>query len=428
MLLRGFRGAWVLASAVAVWALAQSPARAADEVGMTFSIVAAGDDCPNCVVINASGEITDTTSRDFALFLAESRLKGLLPKEARKKQATAATGPKVVMGLDSIGGKVIPALVIGRRVRQLGWTTVVGQASRTKEGLRFEASGCYSACSMMMLGGVERYVVPGSKPGVHQFSPQFKDEETFSAADMNVIVRDYARQVVGVYDYISEMGVDVSFFIATMRTPFTGMDVLAQERWTKLGLATAVLPGAPEMNVAAILGRAVDPTPRPGADTMARAKTLPPASTGSIGVIEAADAGTWVVADSPAGHQAALFSDQRVSLSLACTQANEAMLELTFKALDPIDLEHLRAAAFSAKRLSFAERQIAISSVAAPRQGEQAVAAVLDMRDLKALQGADALTFAVLDRSGKPATHAASVTAVGAASAIANAMARCGGV
>ena len=113
---------------------------------MSFTIVAGVDKCPGCIAINAAGEITDDTSHDFAVFLAQNRLKGALPKEIRKGEAAPANAPHVIVGFESIGGKVLPALVIGRRLRELGWTTVVGQAVSRESGLVFESAGCYSAC------------------------------------------------------------------------------------------------------------------------------------------------------------------------------------------------------------------------------------------------------------------------------------------
>jgi hypothetical protein len=421
----------VLAFAAAFLAIAGArPARADDDTTpMRFTVVAAGSTCDGCVVINARGEITDDTARDFALFLAENRLQGILAKEPKRGAPRDPSAARVMVAFESIGGKVVPALIVGRRIRQLGWTTVVGQARLARSGVVFDSAGCYSACSMVMLGGVERYVVPGSKPGIHQFSPQFKDEENFTADEMNAIVRDYARQVTGVFDYVHDMGVDMSFFIATMRTPFTGMDVLKPDRWTALGLATGRLPDAEETGVAAILGAAgagamasapaaASPTAPPPADAAPAATSEPASASGT-----ATPPAGWSV-----GNETATFADGAISLSLACLRPDAARLELTFKALDPIDLEHIRAAAFAVKRLGLGERQIAIASVAAPGPGEQGLAALLDLRDLKALQAtSSALTFTVLDRSGKPAAHAASVPSVGAAKAISDAMARCGG-
>ena len=77
--------------------LAPLPAGAAgseDAASMTFKIVAAGPACPGCVVIDAKGEITDETARDFALFLAEGRLKGILPKEGRRNAPRGSRCPE----------------------------------------------------------------------------------------------------------------------------------------------------------------------------------------------------------------------------------------------------------------------------------------------------------------------------------------------
>ena len=120
-------------------------------------------ECPGCVVVNAKGEITDDTSRDFAMFLAETRLKGIAAEGAAAQMPPPANTPQVIVAFESVGGKVVPALVIGRRIRQLGWTTIVGRAATdARAGVVFDGAGCYSACSMVMLGGVERYVAPGS--------------------------------------------------------------------------------------------------------------------------------------------------------------------------------------------------------------------------------------------------------------------------
>jgi hypothetical protein len=288
---------------------------------------------------------------------------------------------------------------------------------------------------MVMLGGVERYVVPGSKPGVHQFSPQFKEDETFSAADMNAIVRDYGRQVAGVYDYTREMGVDISFFIATMRTPFTSMDVLDAQHWIKLGLATGTLPDRQHLTVADILSAQGNAgLTSKVLDATGASASLPTAVTASAPLVQAASTtagagppGVWTTGNSAIGERSAFFSDRSVSVSLACTHADEARLDVTFKSLGPSELQHLRAAAFSAKRLAIGGRQLPIAAVAAPGSGEQALQAVLDLPDLKALQDGASVTISVLDRSGKPAGQSAALPSIGAAQAIADAMSRCGG-
>jgi hypothetical protein len=281
---------------------------------------------------------------------------------------------------------------------------------------------------MVMLGGVERYVVPGSKAGLHQFSPQFTDDETFSATEMNQIVRDYGRQVVGVFDYVREMGVDASFFITTLRTPFTSMDVVPESRWTEIGLVTGLLP-PDEVTMAAAVLHAGPRQPEVAALSPETHADSPMPAAQPISVVVAAPPvqGVWTVLRQAEGLASARFTDSEVTISLACLKTDSVRLEVTFKALDPLDLEHIRAAAFSTKRLKLAEREIAITSVAAPGQGEQGLAALLGGGDLKALQSADKLTFAVLDRMGQPASPAASIDGKRAAEAVSNVMAACRG-
>ena len=423
-----FRSGLVALAGVAmlVGAGGAAPVLADTADAMTFNIVAGPDKCPGCVAINAAGEITDDTSHDFAVFVAQNRLKGTLPKEVRKGEARPANMPRVIVGFESIGGKVLPALVIGRRLRELGWTTIVGQAVNRESGIVFESAGCFSACSMVMLGGAERFVVPGSKAGVHQFSPQFGDDENFNANEMNEIVRDYGRQVVNFYDYVQDMGVNIDFFMATMRTPFTSMDVMAPSRWTSTGLATGTLPGSDETPVADIMAAGMSPSasakkPAIVETTEKHAEAAPLTSQGLL-------AGLWTVNHPVSGPVAAYFANDNVRISVACA-AKESMarIDLIFKDLDPVDLEHIRAAAFASHKIKFAERELAIANVPAAGRGEQGVAALIGINELKGLPSSETLTFAVLDRAGNPAGRVGSFPFGGAAKAIDDATARCGG-
>jgi hypothetical protein len=403
-----------------------SPAIADNVDAMTFTMVAGIDKCQGCILINAAGEITDDTSHDFAVFVAQNRLKGTLPKEVRKGEPTPANAPRVIVGFESIGGKVLPALVIGRRLRELGWTTIVGQAVNRENGLVFESAGCYSACSMVMLGGAERFVVPGSKAGVHQFSPQFGDDENFNATEMNEIVRDYGRQVVNFYDYVQDMGVNVDFFLSTMRTPFASMDVMTPARWTSTGLATGTLPGNDEATVADLM--AAEKVPIASAKKPVIVEETEKHTEALAPISDALASGLWTVARPTTGPAAALFADASVRVSVACaSKESMARIDLIFKDLDPIDLEHIRAAAFASRKIKFAERELAIANVPAAGRGEQGVAALIGVNELKGLPVGETLTFAVLDRSGKPAGRVGSFPVGGAAKAIDDAMARCGG-
>lgn len=407
-----FAIAALLAGPSSVFAQETPASDEADEiVPMSFTVIATPPVCPDCIVINAAGDVTPDSSRDFALFLAQSRLKGDLPREPRKGQALPADAPRVIVAFDSNGGNVTPALVIGRRIRELGWNTLVGQARIEDDQVVFDEAGCYSACSMMMLGGVERLILPQSKAGVHQFSPEFNKDESFSADDMNDVIREYGRTVTMVYDYVVEMGIDVSFFATTMRTPFAGINVLPSSEWLQVGLATRLLPDRKVFTVEDLMSV--------GAAAPARKLVLQ----------KAGGEPDWTLARADDGVAIARFSDPSFgALTVSCMDRDSARLELTLRNLTEAELQRLRSAALARKRLRIGEREVAIADIAPAGDGEQALVAPLDVRDLNALrETGGVLALAVIDRSGAPAKPPITLDGTRAAKAISTMMANCGG-
>ncbi|WP_413993452.1 hypothetical protein ACMDCR_15985 [Labrys okinawensis] len=389
---------------------------------MHFSIVASGKTCPGCVVINASGQIVDETSRSFAAFLSQNRLDGVLPPEPGEGQPQPATAPKVIIAFESVGGKVQSALIIGRRIRKAGWTTVIGQARLAAGKPIFENAGCYSACTMVILGGTNRFVVPLSKVGVHQFSPQFNDGETFDAQEMNQIVRDYGREVVSVYDFVHAMGVTEAFFTTTLRTPFSSLDELPRDQWVSTGVATALLPDAEgPVPLSTILDAAsqndlTTSIAKPSVGLKAPDPVQP----------RAAASESWTVIHADGSAVTAEFTNPEYRVALACQDGKTAKLDLSFKELSPLDIEKLRAAAFSARVLKIDGHEIAIDNVATSTDGEQSIVASLAVKDVKDFTSSDALSFAVLNKAGEPVGRSGSIPTTGVAKAIGDAMAGCG--
>lgn len=387
---------------------------------MQFSIVASGKSCPGCVVINASGQVVDETSRNFSVFLSQNRLSGVLPAEPADGQLPPADAPKVVIAFESIGGKVQPALIMGRRIRKAGWTTVIGQARLQRGQAIFNQAGCFSACTMVMLGGTARFVVPGSKVGVHQFSPQFTDGESFDAREMGQIVRDYGREVVSVYDFVKNMGVNEAFFTTTLRTPFNSLDVLPESQWIPVGVATALLPASDEpVTTSSLLGGG-------GTDQPMAAVAKPSVGLKTSPGTPSANHGRWTLIQAVGLPATAEFASEQFRVALACRDNKTARLELSFKALAPLDLERMRAAAVSARSLRIAGRQIAIDSVGAAGNGEQSVAALLAAKDVKDLPRSGNLTVAVLNKAGEPVGRSEAVPTEGASKTLDDAMAACG--
>lgn len=128
--------------------------------------------------IEATGEFTDETDKEFLAFL-----KG------------APNYPYSTIRLSSAGGNMESAIRLGLALRSRNFTT--------------ETNFCASACLYAFLGGVERRVIDTNpKVGIHRFyydqaviQPQLK---LFSGMDMD----DTQRLMAGLLLYTSQMGVD----------------------------------------------------------------------------------------------------------------------------------------------------------------------------------------------------------------------------
>lgn len=110
-----------------------------------------------------------------------------------KLTATLARAPKAeFIALGSGGGSVAEAIASGRMIRSRGLATTIW-------------NNCYSACPLVFLGGVERYVhSPYPSFGFHQISTPAGAIPKSSPV--------YAH----VGNYIREMGADDYFFLAAM--------------------------------------------------------------------------------------------------------------------------------------------------------------------------------------------------------------------
>lgn len=64
--------------------------------------------------------------------------------------------PKAIVALDSNGGKLIPAIEIGKMIRLAGYPTIVGDDFM-----------CSSSCALIWLAGSPRYLEPAGKVGFH---------------------------------------------------------------------------------------------------------------------------------------------------------------------------------------------------------------------------------------------------------------------
>jgi hypothetical protein len=204
------------------------------------------------LLISASGAITAETPRDFKLF-------------AQGRDLTNAT-----VVLDSDGGSVIGAIALGREVRRLGLSTMVGRTvdikstSDEKRATLSPRGDCESMCAFVMLGGVHRIVPPEAQVMVHQiWLGDRRDDPTaanYSAEDLVLVQRDIGRLA----QFTVEMGASIDLLDLALRIPpWEPMHALTAEelRQTKLSTDDGVKPA--EATIAAAPPAAVSlPVPR----------------------------------------------------------------------------------------------------------------------------------------------------------------------
>ncbi|MBC2692714.1 MULTISPECIES: hypothetical protein [Pseudomonas] len=136
----------------------------------------------------------------------------------------------VIVHLNSFGGSMRAGLALGRRIRELGFSTQVGV--KGVSSISDEAGICESACVMLLAGGRFRLIQPDSVVGVHQFAAPdqatsqqvMADAQIFSAATVN---------------FLRDMGVSTQLFSLMAVTPTSAMQKLSVADQVNLGLMNA---------------------------------------------------------------------------------------------------------------------------------------------------------------------------------------------
>jgi hypothetical protein len=145
-------------------------------------------------------------------------LEGEIDSEApaRVKAALQQAGPDGAdVYINSLGGNLFAGMEIGRLIRRAGANTHVGTlvadisggaSARVagKKAVKAKSGYCYSACTLAFLGGVHRYVPPGSEYGVHRFSSRS------GRAESDLDTTQVASAAVTAY--IRDMDVDPGLF------------------------------------------------------------------------------------------------------------------------------------------------------------------------------------------------------------------------
>ena len=140
-----------------------------------------------------------------------------------------------VVTLDSGGGLVAPALRIGERLRQLGYTTEVAG---------WNSGRCASACGLLFIAGVERVAKPeadnsnkGAGLGVHQSSRRVGDSKV-CLPDNTALPSSNARVHAYVKRMLPPQGAQL-YLQLRLETDCRHMRYLTQDELIGSGIATA---------------------------------------------------------------------------------------------------------------------------------------------------------------------------------------------
>jgi hypothetical protein len=191
---------------------------------------------PNCRTwVSATGAITADTPRDFEAFAKTRNLRGAM------------------LVIDSDGGSVLGALALGRQVRRLGMSTMVGKTVDlpTPNGERRAQIApnayCESMCAFVLLAGVERHVPAEARVLVHQiWLGDRRDDPTaahYSAEDLVLVQRDIGRLA----QYTVEMGGAIDLLETALKIPpWEPMRLLSREELRGMKIVTG--GNTPEVN------------------------------------------------------------------------------------------------------------------------------------------------------------------------------------
>jgi hypothetical protein len=201
--------------------------------------------------ISAAGVITLETAREFDRFAQDNNIQG------------------ATLVLDSQGGSVVAALALGRAIRRLDMTTMVGKTitiASSDGDARAKLSpnaSCESMCAFVLLGGVRRYVPPEADILVHMVwlanKRDHAQEVSYTAHELGMVQQD----IGSLAKYTVEMGGSIELLEAALRTPpWEPLHALAEEELRRMRLTTPeseeeisllgpnavahVNPGAPE--------------------------------------------------------------------------------------------------------------------------------------------------------------------------------------
>jgi hypothetical protein len=174
--------------------------------------------------IVARGAIDGNESARLLSFLEEASSSGRAPR---------------TLVISSPGGNMVSALRLGLTLRQLGIRMVVGSIAQDAFGQRSLGAGqCHSACVLVLMAGVDRVVIPGSRVGVHSPQVLLVTEGRAYRVD-GALTRMMVQGTEPVLrSYARHMGVSPAVIDVAHRVPNNGIRTLSSSELAHYGLVT----------------------------------------------------------------------------------------------------------------------------------------------------------------------------------------------
>jgi hypothetical protein len=219
---------------------------------MKFGWVACQPNCRGWV--SAVGIVTAETPRDFDDFARGRQLKG------------------ETIVLDSSGGSVNDSIALGRRFRELGMLTTVGETvlAHSSRGERANVSPeahCESMCVFLLLAGKSRHVPEQAHVRVHQIWMGDRADNaraaSYTANDLMIVERDIGRLA----KYTFDMGGTGDLLALSLNVPpWEDLHELSREELRLSNLITTDMiaqVGSPNAAVAELRPRIANGAPGP---------------------------------------------------------------------------------------------------------------------------------------------------------------------
>ena len=168
-------------------------------------------------IVGATGVIRAGDAARLALFIESNHL---------------PPGNATVVVLHSPGGDVEESMMLARNIRAMGFQTEVDQL-QPNDAVQGPPGECYSACTLLFLGGVRRMVPKDARYGVHRW--YFQNALT---VDLNAAAADAQVRNGRLIAFVEEMGADPQLIAEGANSGPSEMNILTQVQLRQLNIIT----------------------------------------------------------------------------------------------------------------------------------------------------------------------------------------------